>query len=195
MSGESKVQVNHIDNIDKNADIHIHTEIEFTREKHIQYFVNCLKTLPPPYCKLDTNRLTLVHFAVQSLDMLHFFNDDEENRHLVDRYQINTQHIIDWTYALQTKRVDEGNGNGNGKVQHCGFKGGTFLGCKLKLKKEDDSDSGENEKGLIHFGDHGHLAMTYTALCTLITLGDDLSRVDRKGIINSMKVLQSSNGR
>lgn len=30
----------------------------------------------------------------------------------------------------------------------------------------------------------GHLAITYTALATLITLGDDLSRVDRKAIVD-----------
>eukprot|EP00605_Chrysophyceae_sp_TOSAG23-4_P001192 GSChrysophyteH1.ASY1.ANO1.1301.1 assembled CDS len=40
-----------------------------------------------------------------------------------------------------------------------------------------------------------HLAMTYTALATLITLGDDLSRVDREAIINSLKyAYQESDG-
>lgn len=29
----------------------------------------------------------------------------------------------------------------------------------------------------------GHLAMTYTGLCMLLTLGDDLTRVNRKALI------------
>lgn len=29
----------------------------------------------------------------------------------------------------------------------------------------------------------GHLAMTYTAIATLVTLGDDLKRLNRKAII------------
>jgi len=37
--------------------------------------------------------------------------------------------------------------------------------------------------------------MTYTALASLIILGDDLSRVDRKGIISSIKKLQKEDGR
>lgn len=30
----------------------------------------------------------------------------------------------------------------------------------------------------------GHLAMTYTGIATLATLGDDLSRIDRKAIVD-----------
>ncbi|XP_019877911.1 geranylgeranyl transferase type-1 subunit beta [Aethina tumida] len=40
----------------------------------------------------------------------------------------------------------------------------------------------------------GHIATTYAALCTLIILGDDLSGVHRKSIINSLKALQLPNG-
>ena len=43
--------------------------------------------------------------------------------------------------------------------------------------------------------DQGHLAMTYTALCTLITLGDDLSRVDKERIIKGLTQLQREDGR
>lgn len=33
----------------------------------------------------------------------------------------------------------------------------------------------------------GHLAMTYTGIAILITLGDDLSRLDRKAIVEGIK--------
>ena len=42
---------------------------------------------------------------------------------------------------------------------------------------------------------YSHITMTYTALATLITLGDDLSRVDKAAVIDSLKHLQLNNGR
>ncbi|GBP07620.1 Geranylgeranyl transferase type-1 subunit beta [Eumeta japonica] len=40
----------------------------------------------------------------------------------------------------------------------------------------------------------GHLAMTYTGLCILLILGDDLSRVNRKALIEGVKALQTPEG-
>lgn len=40
----------------------------------------------------------------------------------------------------------------------------------------------------------GHLAMTYIGLVTLLILGDDLSRVDRKSIVEGMRACQNSDG-
>ncbi|KAH0951810.1 hypothetical protein HN011_008594 [Eciton burchellii] len=40
----------------------------------------------------------------------------------------------------------------------------------------------------------GHLAMTYTGLVTLLILGDDLSRVDRKSIIEGVRSCQNPDG-
>jgi len=37
--------------------------------------------------------------------------------------------------------------------------------------------------------------MTYTALLSLLVLGDDLSRVNKKAIIHGLKSLQLENGR
>lgn len=37
--------------------------------------------------------------------------------------------------------------------------------------------------------------MTYTALATLLILGDDLSRVNRAAIIKSLRTLQLEDGR
>uniref|UniRef100_A0A7S3Q312 Prenyltransferase alpha-alpha toroid domain-containing protein n=1 Tax=Chaetoceros debilis TaxID=122233 RepID=A0A7S3Q312_9STRA len=197
-------------------------EIQFTRLKHIQYFANCLRgTLPKAYCKLETNRLTLVHFAVQSLEMLNFFDEPD----LVERYEIRKEHIINWIYSLQVVVVQQ-QGSTSRNDGNAGFKGGTFLGnmsmsmnananhllkescdCDTKTSSgtcssvdtESCSGSGSGssssscDKELKY--DTGHLAMNYTALCTLITLGDDLERVDRRGMIQSLKQLQLPDGR
>ncbi|XP_035229817.1 geranylgeranyl transferase type-1 subunit beta-like, partial [Stegodyphus dumicola] len=42
--------------------------------------------------------------------------------------------------------------------------------------------------------DKPHAALTYAALCTLIILGDDLSRVDKKNIVTSLRKLQLPDG-
>lgn len=41
----------------------------------------------------------------------------------------------------------------------------------------------------------GQLGMTYSCLCTLIILGDDLSRLNKPAILKSIKHLQNDNGR
>ena len=43
--------------------------------------------------------------------------------------------------------------------------------------------------------DCSHIAMTYTALASLLILGDDLSRVNRPAIIEALKTLQLPDGR
>ena len=86
--------------------------------------------------------------------------------------------------------------------QHTGFKGGTFLGSKfdntyhgLKNRSclEENEDEGYSYQCWKY--DHGHIAMTYTALCILVTLGGDLERIDKYWIIRALKDLQLENGR
>jgi len=43
--------------------------------------------------------------------------------------------------------------------------------------------------------DSGHIAMTYTALLSLVILGDDLSRVNRAAVITGLRQLQLADGR
>lgn len=40
----------------------------------------------------------------------------------------------------------------------------------------------------------GHLASTYTSLCTLLILGDDLDKVDKESIIEGIKACQNPDG-
>ena len=42
----------------------------FDRQRHVHFFAYSLRQLPGAYGKLDTNRLTLVHFCVHALDLL-----------------------------------------------------------------------------------------------------------------------------
>ena len=43
--------------------------------------------------------------------------------------------------------------------------------------------------------DGGHIAMTYTALLSLIILGDDLSRVNKRAVLTGLRKLQLPDGR
>jgi len=141
----------------------------FDRQRHIKYFAHHLVQLPYPYSSLDTNRLTLVHFAVHALDMLQVWDDDA----LVAKLGLNKTKIIDWIYNLQVTAPSQ-----------AGFQGGTFLGNAFG--EDVVGEGGEYNKG--------HIAMTYTALCTLTMLGDDLSRVHSGKIISALKTLQTSDG-
>jgi geranylgeranyl transferase type-1 subunit beta len=132
-------------------------------DQDVQYFVKHLDMLPHHYTASDQNRMCLAYFCISALDLIH-----PENK-------VNTK-IIHWVYSMQihptsTYPADEG---------YCGFRGGSFLGSPFNPK----SSSPVNEY------DCSHLTMTYTALCILIVLRDDLSKVDSKSIIKSLRKLQ-----
>lgn len=148
--------------------------IDFHSHRHIQYFLYCLKGLPKQYVGLETNRMTLVHFCIQSLDILGFLDlEDDVHSH----YGFNKEHICDWIYSLQT--IQEGVESNIG-----GFKGSNFLGGVIR-------NGASTNMG---YYDQSHIAMTYTALCTLITLGDNLDRVDKNSILEGLRLLQQSDG-
>jgi geranylgeranyl transferase type-1 subunit beta len=87
-------------------------EIQFDKESHIRFFASSLQHLPAPYTSLDTNRLTLVHFAVHALDVLGVWEDEE----LQEQYGLNKEQIADW--IQDSLQVEEGGG----------YMGGTFAG-------------------------------------------------------------------
>ena len=61
---------------------------------------------------------------------------------------------------------------------YCGF-----LGSPAVKVENNDKDH------------YPHLAMTYSALASLLVLGDDFSNVDKNGIIKSLRYLQKMDGR
>ncbi|KAJ3220327.1 Geranylgeranyl transferase type-1 subunit beta [Clydaea vesicula] len=125
----------------------------------------CLKMIPQQYISADTSRLTLTLFALGQLDLTKNLKEIEISR----------ANWIDWIYAHQY--LTENNQNG-------GFRGGLFSGHKFDKNgnyKKDEYDL-------------PHIAMTYAALLSLLILGDDLGRVNKTGVINGLKLLQSENG-
>lgn len=159
---------------------------KFERLRHIRYFTTSLANLPKQYSSADTNRLTLVHFAVQSLDILGVLPDQNVCGDAESEVYLNRDEIIEWIYGLQTvptlkiQATAEMNIDGSSsRYVGGGFKGSNYLG---------HCNEGSNSY------DHSHLAMTYVALCTLISLGDDLSRINRTAILDTLKGLQKEDG-
>ena len=103
--------------------------------------------------------------------------------------------IIEWIYAMQVKPNDLSNNNDDNEDHHhrrfeanAGFKGGSFLGGGGFAEDEDDMTNDTFQEW-----NQGHIAMTYTALCTLRALGDDLERVEKRAIIRALRHLQLPN--
>jgi len=144
----------------------------FEKHRHIKYFERCFKMLPYYYTSADTNRMTFLFFCLSGLDLLGALDE-------VITPDIKEK-TIEWIYAQQI-HPDPKIGN----IGQCGFRGAPFLGHKFE----------PNATETIHEPyDASNLAMTYTALICLIILGDDLSLVDKKAIIESISKLQQEDG-
>lgn len=104
---------------------------------------------------------------------------------------LNREEIIDWIYGLQTVPTltadDDDDDSSSSRYVGGGFKGSNYLGMNCN-NNQDEEESNRNPY------DHSHLAMTYVALCTLISLGDDLSRINRTAILDTLKGLQKRDG-
>ena len=154
---------------------------------------------------LDDDRTTTISCSNQIND-----NQGSESQHEINGLDNNDNDNDD------AHQQEEDNTN---YWRHAGFKGGTFLGNKFRpitpkytnvKNKINDVNASNNKNSNNHDTDdregndfsyegwkydHGHIAMTYSALCTLATLGDDLSRVNRPAIIKALGGLQLEDGR
>lgn len=72
----------------------------------------------------------------------------------------------------------------------CGFIGSAFMGGE-RFDPATGAAVPDTAKGAVH----GHIAMTYTALASLLILGDDLERVAREPILRAVRQLQQEDGR
>lgn len=86
--------------------------------------------------------------------------------------------IRDWIYRYQIIT------NESSMFQCSGFQGSSSINV---LHSDQRSCGIEKYK-------FGHLAMTYTGIAILLTLGDDLSRLDRKAIIRGVAAVQKPDG-
>ncbi|XP_043226586.1 geranylgeranyl transferase type-1 subunit beta-like [Amphibalanus amphitrite] len=83
------------------------------------------------------------------------------------------QSVIEWVYRQQiTSELCDGD------LSRAGFRGSPANSSGAPLNQWDCS----------------HVTMTYTALATLLVLGDDLSRVDRAALLSGLRALQLPGG-
>ncbi|XP_060658834.1 geranylgeranyl transferase type-1 subunit beta [Drosophila nasuta] len=137
--------------------------------KHAKNLLRFLHLLPARMSSHDSTRSTIVFFAICGLDVLNSLN-------LVTPQM--REDIINWTYGgLVVPRADE---------KQCGG----FMGCRAMLPQTDDAKVLECMRQY----QWGHLAMTYTSIAVLVTLGDDLSRLDRKSIVDGVAEVQRPDG-
>lgn len=135
---------------------------EFQKERHIKYFLRCLKTLlPHHYTSGDSSRSLLSFFILGGLDILGVLHTkttlEERNRY------------ADWIYHCQ--------------VPSGGFRG--FTGTKFG----DFDRNSENEAW-----DPANVPATFFMLESLLVLGDDLSRVDRRKCLQWLSRVQRDDG-
>ncbi|ORY92371.1 protein geranylgeranyltransferase type I beta subunit [Syncephalastrum racemosum] len=142
--------------------------------KHVKYFVANLTMLPTAYTETETNRMTLAFFCLASLELLGALETAVSERNRSD--------WIEWIYAQQIKPAPDGSDLNRAK---CGFRGASWSGRPF--------DSHATTSDYIPY-DSGHITNTYTALISLLILGDDLSRVDRDAIVESIRCMQQPDG-
>ncbi|CAH8550104.1 unnamed protein product [Heterobilharzia americana] len=128
------------------------------------YFRRCTGILPEALVSLDSSRIVILFFAAGGLALL----DALEN--------VDKREIIEFIYSHQILPIDS-------QDKKSGFRGSSLIGCssdpeKVKLNRSDYDGS--------------HATMVYSALVTLLLLGDDLSRVNRKGVLTGLSALQCS---
>nr|XP_020635692.1 geranylgeranyl transferase type-1 subunit beta isoform X1 [Pogona vitticeps] len=142
--------------------------LDFLKERHVRFFQRCLQILPERYSSLETSRLTVAFFALSGLDMLDSLD------------VVNKDDIIEWIYSLQVLPTED-----RSNMHRCGFRGSSYLGMPFNPSKAP---------GVSHPYDSGHIAMTYTGLCCLVILGDDLSRVNKEACLAGLRALQLEDG-
>ncbi|KAL7741505.1 hypothetical protein ACLKA6_000820 [Drosophila palustris] len=137
--------------------------------KHAKNLLRFLHLLPGRMSSHDSTRSTIVFFAICGLDVLNSLN-------LVSPQL--REDIINWTYGgLVVPRETE---------KRCGG----FMGCRAMLPQTEDAQVLECMRKY----QWGHVAMTYTSIAVLVTLGDDLSRLDRKSIVDGVAEVQRPDG-
>lgn len=138
----------------------------FDRDLHLCFLEMMYQLMPSHYAGQEINRLTLAYFAISGLDILRAL-------HLIDK-----EGVINWVLSFQAHPKNEAELN-NG--QFYGFHG-----------SRSSQFQSINDRLAIPNG--SHMAATYCAVAILKTLGYNLSLVDSKSILRSMRNLQQPDG-
>lgn len=139
---------------------------------HINFLMKYLRNACQSLTFYEPTRPTTLFFMISGLDMLSALN------------KISTEeksHICDWIYTQQVE-PRPGLENDIEELKKCGFYGSRTLIFK-----------GGKEQNVSEYN-VGNLAMTYSCLCTLVILGDDLSRLNKVTTLKAVKYLQNKNG-
>ncbi|RUS26239.1 terpenoid cyclases/protein prenyltransferase alpha-alpha toroid [Jimgerdemannia flammicorona] len=147
---------------------------DFSFKKHVAYFKRSLSMLPYNYTETDTSRMTLAFFCLSGLELLGVLDEEIS--------AADKQDYVDWIYAQQ---ILPDTADPSLNELHCGFRGSSWPGRPFEPNATHTTYQSY---------DSGNLANTYSALANLILLGDDLSRVNRDAIVNTMRHLQQKDG-
>jgi len=142
------------------------SEKTWSKKTHEKYLLHMLNVLPWPYVSQDSTRMTLIYFVIGSLDVLG----------KIDR--VKKQEVIDYIYSLQIHPDHD-------HPENAGFRGSPFIGQPYNPECTPTKSFAN---------DQPHVTMTFTALMTLLMVGDDLSRVNRSAIIQALPYLQRADG-
>lgn len=169
------------------------SSMSLAKRNHGKYFCRFLNLLPPRLSCHDSTRATIAFFSISGLDVLDLLDllSDESK-----------QNIIEWFYSL-LMTPEKGN-----DVRCSGFMVRIVQCIKFYVNKSVNFISvfitiilqGATTLNIENAPDNcpinaykwGHLAMTYTSIATLVILGDDLSRLDRRAIIEGDSLLWGS---
>ncbi len=136
---------------------------EVNHQGQLNYFILASHMLPCHYTSLDPSRLSAIYFVLVAIDLLGGL------------CYISKEKFIDYIYMLQLPATSNSVDHG-----YFGFIGGTFAAHNIDLPNVLPIT--DYDQSHIWRQQQGHIAMTYTALCSLITLEDDLSKIDRAHI-------------
>ncbi|TPP57678.1 Geranylgeranyl transferase type I beta subunit [Fasciola gigantica] len=130
-------------------------------QKLEKYFRRIMGLLPESFVSAEPTSLLFVFFGTIGLDLISKLS------------QTDVEEYTDWVYDHQIRANKESS-------ERCGFRGSSYLvGNVIGQKAVQNSPY-----------DSSHVTMVYNALCILLTLGDDLSRVDRASVLRGISALQ-----
>ncbi|XP_050210887.1 geranylgeranyl transferase type-1 subunit beta [Mercurialis annua] len=138
----------------------------FNRDSHVAYLEMMYEMLPHYYQSQEINRLTLAYFTISGLHILN----------ALDR--VDKDAVINWVLSFQA-HPEDANQLSNG--QFYGFQGSR-------------SSQFPSTRNGVSIHNHSHLASSYCAIAILKIVGYDLSNLDPKSILISMRNLQQPDG-
>ncbi|KAI6206533.1 hypothetical protein M3Y94_00923000 [Aphelenchoides besseyi] len=145
------------------------TSTGFVRNRHVQLLKTFIYVLPGAYVGFDGSRATALSFSLSGLRLL---NSLDQKLSIEEKQQ-----IIDWIYMLQITSRNEV------PPESFGFRGSIQSYFDPQTKEERISEY-----------ESAHIAQTFSALCCLLILGDDLQRVDRIAVLSAVRACQLSDG-